>query len=241
MLGEKFRGAFRASAAAAAVVLAGCSGTGETGLEPLGEASPTESGTASRGDATDTRPATSTPVPESNKASGSNRTYESNTAHEAEPEALRTEVDELLSRYDEAFAALAADPLSAMDDSTTAVRSWQAEVLIGTRLDRHVRANLHTDAELNRVLYRPDEAGVLLVTHAQHVTGEPDGSVTFEVCQFTPWHEVDADNGEVLDDRPVKRTGSATAVRTADGRLVLEHLGDDRQIELPSGSGDPCA
>ena len=235
MLGEKVRGAFRASAAAAAVVLAGCSGTGEPGIESLGEASPTESGTASRGDATDTSPATSTPVPESNRTSVSDRAYE------AEPEALRTEVDELLSRYDAAFAALAADPLSAMDDSTAAVRSWQAEVSIGTRLDRHVRANLHTDAELNRVLYRPDPAGVLLVTHAQHVTGRPDGSVTFEVCQFTPWHEVDADNGDVLDDRPVKRTGSATAVRTADGRLVLEHLGDDRQVELPSGSGDPCA
>ncbi|MGI9576949.1 MAG: hypothetical protein ACR2OH_01980 [Microthrixaceae bacterium] len=161
-------------------------------------------------------------------------------SEDSEKGALQAEVDELLSAFDDAYSALAAHPLDALDDSSAAVEQWHPQVVAGSNYDKAIRARLHTDAQDNLVLYRPDANGLLMASHASDLAVEADGSLAWTHCHFTPWVEVHAETGEILDDRPFQRLGTASATRGGDGRLRITHISEDQLMELPEGSGDQC-
>ena len=154
--------------------------------------------------------------------------------------ALEAEVEELLLAYDGAYAELAAAPLDALDDTSATVAPWHAVVAAGSPLDTHVRGQLWTDANDNRVLYLPNADDVLLSSHAQDIEAAPAGTVTWSNCVFTPWIETDADTGEVLDDRPFQRWGEGRAERDDSGGLVIVAVTEEQLLEVPPRAGDPC-
>lgn len=236
MAGEKFnRVLCRASMGAFALVIAGCGSAGGQAVLPL-DATPEVDSPAEVAGPHDSRSGEqgSDPSADITTADGTPRPA-------TDSDRMRAGVESLLARYDLAYSRLAGDPLDALDDSSASVAMWHEVVVPGSSLDTHVRAQLMVDAQDNRVLYKPDSNGVLLASHATEVSADTDGSITWRYCAFTPWVEVDADSGAVIDDRPFQRVGSGRAVLSDDGSLVVAELSEDELVELSEDSGDACA
>ena len=235
--GGSCRGLLALAVLAGGVLLIGCGGKSVDGhaLQPIdAEPIPDPAGQVGEPRTGDAEPPPWEQDPGEDDPAAQQRTRSS------APAALQAEVDDLLVRYGEAFAALADAPHSVHDPLHPAVIGWHRVVSTGSELDLAVRDALWLDATENRRLYRPSDDGTLRRDHATGVHTTSSG-IGWTNCAFTPWVEVHADTGAVEDDRPFERRGTGAALRGADGELVVVSLTDDTLTELPAGSTDPCA
>ncbi|MCP4435574.1 MAG: hypothetical protein GY812_08790 [Actinomycetia bacterium] len=217
----------RWTAALVACCLAGagaCSGAGDVeAVQPVPESRPGEEASPRRVDSR------AGPAPTTTQPDGRRR-------------AVRTELDDLFARYDIAVAAIAADAGALQDPDNPAVARWHAVTVAGSELDTYVRSHLGTEYHDNRRWMAPDDAGVVRRVAVLDIEDLGDGRVRFEHCVYSPFHWVDVDTGEKLDDVPFTNNGHGEAIRTDDGRLRVSDLVESVEDERPLGAGvgDPC-
>lgn len=216
---------------ACSLVTGACSrSAGQGSIEPLDEAASSDQSSTTDRSPRDRSPSGSVDVPGTTTPTGA-----------ADPDTdAAAELDELLTRFDRAISELYAEPLAAGADDHPLSEAWLRVVVAGSELDRQVRGRILASGTDDGMRIVADDEGISFSNVASELTVNPDGSLEWLNCGYSPGVGVDIRTGEVRDDNRTSTRGRGRAVRGADGRLLISELWDDETRLLEDNEPDPC-
>ena len=184
----------------AAVVLGACSGNDD-------DAGPTTTSSAPRSTTTTTEATTSTTSTTQPPAT--------------DVEAVTPVLQDLMSRYDAAVAAILADPRVASDPTGPEVEAYLALFTDSSTFADGALANWAREGEQGR-FYRPGSGGQLTRSTVITVTPADDDEATFTICAENSMEVTDSE-GNVVESFGGQTAASVVAVR-ADGLWRIRDL-----------------
>jgi hypothetical protein len=144
-------------------------------------------------------------------------------------------LQDLMGRYDDAVAAILADPRVASNRESPEVTAYLALFTDGSSFADGALTNWAREGEAGR-FYRPGPAGKLTSSTVMSVTPDSGDEATFAVCAQNSIEITDAD-GNVLESQGGQTAASVVALRV-DGTWLLRDLTQASASECPPQGED---
>jgi hypothetical protein len=193
-------------------------------------------GACSGGDDDDASPTTTRAGSGSTTTTTEATTSTSTTQPPATDTAAVTPVlQDLMGRYDDAVAAILADPRVASNRESPEVTAYLALFTDGSSFADGALTNWAREGEAGR-FYRPGPAGKLTSSTVMSVTPDSGDEATFAVCAQNSIEITDAD-GNVLESQGGQTAASVVALRV-DGTWLLRDLTQASASECPPQGED---